>query len=130
MPDKVEVSQQVAWNLGSSLIMQISNLLQNASNHFIAGRIGSAFTIMQAIRLIVDQDLDAEERQEIIKQEKKAASIMNHSDVYRGFEIDHKKKTSFFQGRQIYLDYHNQIMAALKKHSYTVPAKQDTVKIR
>lgn len=125
----IDPNLQVSWNLSESLILQISNLLQNATNNFINGKIGNAFTSMQAIRLIINQDLISSEIKDLDKKEKEAALMINYNQVYRGFAVDGNKQTYFFKGREKYLAYHHAIMAALKLHGYSIPSRPDSKRL-
>lgn len=122
-------NEQVAWNLSSILIDQIGLLLRKAVIENINGKIGNAFRIMQNVRLLIHHDLNEDELQELIELEKKASIIINNGDLYRGFEEDDQKKTKYFIGLECYIQYHNKIMIALKKHGYSIPGKLDTTRI-
>jgi len=122
-------SEKVSWNLSEILIKQIGNLLAQANSNFIAGRIGNAFTIMQTIRLLIHHDLGEKEVKKILKSEEEATSMINNTDMYKGFNVDEGKKILFFDGRAKYVLYHNLVMSCLKEHGYSIPPKAETHRI-
>lgn len=127
MPENV--NEQVAWNLSEILIGQIGNLLQKANTEFINGKIANAFVSMQTIRLLINQDLAPEEITALNSAELEAIKIMNSGSIYTGFTTNESKKKQYFLGRAIFVDYHNLIMGALKRHGYSIPPKPDSTRI-
>lgn len=126
----VETAQPVSWNLSGQLINQISGLITNSTTKFIEGKIGTAFTILQAIRGLVNHDLGPTEITTLDNLEKDAAQMINIGSIYKGFKIDEKAQDRFFAGRRKYIVYHRTLMGYMKAHGYTIQPKDDTTRIR
>lgn len=107
--------EQVAWNLSSSLIMEIANLLQRSSNNYLTGNITKAFWSLKAIKLRIIQSLNLDERKEFKKLEEKminARSEQSDSNISLHFE-----------------EYNELLMDKLEKYGYTISKKEDMTKM-
>ncbi len=59
----------VSWNLGQSIIMELSALLQRANGLYLKGKIVKWFFTLKAIKFRIIPKLSEEERKTLTKQE-------------------------------------------------------------
>lgn len=123
-------TEQVSWNLSQMLIIQIGNLLSEASKYFIMGSISDAFVRIQSIRMLISHDLSEEELSSLLDLENKyGGQIINGGNLNKGFKTDDRKLKVFTDGRTYFIQYHGKVMNSLKKHGYSIPPKQDSSKM-
>ncbi len=107
----METKDEVAFNLGSSVLEIIGNLLQKANNYSLEGYNKLAFHTMRQITLIIDPKLTKEHRKILRLYENYFARIIKTNS--------NEKLTS------LYLKYQNYVMGLLQAGGYLVPSKID-----
>lgn len=108
---EMEAKDQVAYNLGSSVLEIIGNLLQKANDYSLSGNNKLAFHTMRQITLIIDPKLTNEHRKFLRRYEKSFTIIINLNS--------NQKLTT------LYLKYQNYVMGLLELGGYLVPSKID-----
>lgn len=129
---EIEKNEQVEWNLSSSLIIELADLLRRASNCYLqmnmAGYIKS-FETLKAIKLRIVASLKKEERQAFKKLEnefyKVASRIPPDSSEWDKAYLSalQKAKPEIIK---LLDNYNEAIMDSLESYGYLIPKKQDT----
>ena len=112
MEKPMETKDEVAFNLGSSVLEIIGRLLNKANDYSLGGNNKLAFHTMRQITLIIDPKLQKEHRKILRLYEEYFTRIIKTNS--------NEKLTS------LYLKYQNYVMSLLQKGGYLVPSKIDT----
>ncbi len=117
-----------AWNLASSIIIELSGLLQNASSNYVKGNYVMASNYLRAIRLRITSDLDTEEKKLLIAKELDLYKNVHNSKL-QAFNLPTKDTISARQNIFVlYGEYNDLLMSCLKKYKYLIPPKADRTK--
>ncbi len=107
----METKDEVAFNLGSSVLEIIGDLLKKANDYSLDGNNRLAFHTMRQITLIIDPKLD-EQHRKILR-------------VYENYYTRIVKINSNQKFTTLYLKYQNYVMGLLQAGGYLVPSKID-----
>jgi hypothetical protein len=123
---------EVAWNLSQALIMEISNLLQRANNHYLKGELDKAFYCLKAIKFRIIQDLNPEERKVLSDLEDTYSQLIHALAEFTSSPNNAKNnmpenviKISKQKGPEGYEKYNETLMDLLGKYGYTISKKED-----
>lgn len=122
-------NSQVAWNLSSSLIMEVSELLVKADQEYLQGKPDNAYYSMKAIKMRIVNSLNAEERKYLKAMESKVVRWVSIANMYAS-KYKYKEAS---QARAVlaekYEEYNETIMDLLDKYGYLIQRKEDKTKI-
>lgn len=134
---KMSETEQVSWNLAEQIILQIGNLMQQATVTFLKGNISACFFHYKEIKLLVFADLNDEERERLIKLEKE----FNSNSVYLNQEllgrlnkeVYHKIQSKIIEGiekaNSSLQEYRETLVKLLSKYGYHISKKEATNKM-
>ena len=129
MEEKTKV-EQVSWNLGEAIIMEIAGLLKVASGHYVKREYGCTFDNLKAVKLRICADLDEDESKDFIKMEDAMFLLKAEAKDGRGWIVESKQLIASFKLWKKLDEYNLLLMEALKKYGYHVPRKVDNTEIR
>jgi hypothetical protein len=114
-----EFTDKSAWNLSIALLYEMQNLLQAASNNYLAGRIDMWFFNLKAVKMRIIADLDEDERLKLKKLE---------VDIAIALENWRLKKGSAAAVEQIE-NYNEQLFDLMEKYGLLLKKARDTTRI-
>ena len=111
MEKEVETKDEVAFNLGSSVLEIIGGLLNKANNYSLNGNNRLAFHTMRQITLIIDPKLTEQHRKILM--------------LYQNYFTRISRSNSNVRLTSLYQKYQNYVMGLLQLGGYLVPSKID-----
>ena len=129
------VTEQVSWNLAQSITMQLANLLQKGSTHFLNGNLVACFYTFKEIKILIFADLKENERERLNDLEEKfyktsACFQIEYLRTRIAPEFYKKLKNSDsisrHEANKVIEKYRESIISLLANYGYLIGKKEDT----
>lgn len=131
------LSEEVAWNMDSDHLMQISNLLNQADSHYLDCNFQKCALTLKGVKLQIIQNLNPEERVKLKRKEEQIhlhISIQNIANREFSKELSrsllekiNKIKTYCFP--KIIEDYREMLMDLLAKYGFLSNKKRNRTRL-
>lgn len=122
---------QVEWNLSSSLIQEIADLLSEANNHIIKGSYVRSFQYLQGIKRRIVQNLSPAERKQFVTLDSSFLAYYKAGFQSKKYPQKLNKPISYYANKAMVLleDYNTLLMDCLERYGYLIQKKQDSKKV-
>ena len=124
---------QVSWNIAADQARHVSDLNKKAMGYYLSGDFGNQFWVLTGIRILINCELNVEERKKFKKKEYIIKRFLPHWEQYKSLKVsgqivngDCLRNKSMF--KELTSRYHMHLMDFLKELGY-LPNKDDRTKL-